>query len=266
MVYNYKNDYKHIFDTPAKKQQEMHIVQKIMDLLNKNKYDSIYDFITRNQTYQDFLKNNELENVVKHFGNTLSEEDFRKIQTELVNVTEKKKTSDKENIKTTIIDGNEYAIYDGEKKDYFFDNSHSNMTIDRQVDEVQQTQNDFQSTDTKQNTENVMQELEKEKKESLKLVYLHEIDITKLNEKQKEIFNIVANYQLDNPTPMRIDLDRGLMIDSENNIMKIENKDGEYAIISENNSVKAPNENKDVKQPKTFQKSLTPNSNTIYNN
>ena len=34
-----------------------------MELLNNNKYDSIYDFVTKNQTYQDFLKNNEIKGV-----------------------------------------------------------------------------------------------------------------------------------------------------------------------------------------------------------
>ena len=100
MVYIYK-EYTHIFDTPAKMEQESVIVNKIMELLNKNKYDNIYDFINRNQTYQDFLKNNELENVVRHFGNTLNEADFKMIQDAMVKLTEKKRTFEKENIKTS---------------------------------------------------------------------------------------------------------------------------------------------------------------------
>lgn len=261
MVYNYKQHYEHIFDTPAKKQQEMCIAKKIMELLNNNKYDSIYEFVTKNQTYQDFLKNNEMENVVKHFGNTLSEEDFRLIQDQIIKITEKMKTSDKENVKTTHIDGQEFVSFEGENKDYFFDNSHSNMTIEREMDELQKTQRDFQTTDTKQNSENIMQEMENEKKESLNLCYIHEIDVSKLNEKQKEIFDIVVNYQLDNPKPIRVDLDRGIIVDSENAISKVEKNNGEFSITSENEE-KSQTEEK--KEEKTFQKSLTPSLNTIY--
>ena len=60
MKYNYRQDYTHIFDTPAKMEQESAIVSKIMQLLNDNKYDNIYDFITKNPTYQDFLKKHKI--------------------------------------------------------------------------------------------------------------------------------------------------------------------------------------------------------------
>ena len=36
MKYNYRQDYTHIFDTPAKMEQESVVVNKIMDLLNNN--------------------------------------------------------------------------------------------------------------------------------------------------------------------------------------------------------------------------------------
>ena len=70
MIYNFK-EYKPIFDTPMKRQQELAISRKIMDLLNKNKYDNLEEFITKNNNYQDFLKKNNMSTVIKHFGNTL---------------------------------------------------------------------------------------------------------------------------------------------------------------------------------------------------
>ena len=84
MVYNFK-EYKAIFDTPMKRSQEFAISSKIMDLLNKNKYESLEEFISKNTHYQDFLKNNNMENVVKHFGNTLTEEDYTRILEHLRN-------------------------------------------------------------------------------------------------------------------------------------------------------------------------------------
>lgn len=264
MVYNYRIDYEHIFDTPAKKEQESVIVNKIMDLLNNNKYDNINDFIEKNDTYQDFLKNNNLETVVKHFGNTLNEQDFKNILEALVKITEKKKNFEKENIETKHVDGKEYNVYEGTEKGYIFDNSHSNMSLERQMEELQKTQNQFQTADKSKNTESMMEELEKEKKESLKLQYLHEVDISKLNNHDKDLFNLAANYQLDSSEPIRIDFERGLIVNEANDIMKIDNKDGVLTIVDEKKEQKSVSEPQENMGPKVNQKKLIPSPNTLY--
>jgi len=268
MVYIYK-EYNHIFDTPAKMEQETVVVNKIMELLNKNKYDNIYEFINKNQTYQDFLKNNELENVVRHFGNTLNEEDFKNIQNEMVKLTEKKKSFEKENIKTTNIEDKQYNSYEGQDKTIFLDNSHSNMSIERQMDELQTTEEKFQTSDLRQNTENMMEELEKNKKETLNLKYLNQIDVNNLNDQEKEILGIVSNYQLGISNPIRVDLEKQVIVDEFNNIMRIQKNNGEFSIIGddekENTSIidkEDPIVNEEIRKEKTFQKTLTPS--TIY--
>ena len=261
MIYNYKKDYKHIFDTPTKMEQESVIVNKIIDLLNKNKYDNIYDFISKNHTYQNFLKNNNLVTVVKHFGNTLTEEDFIKIQNELVKITELKKSTNKDDIKKTTIDNKEFISYKGENKNIYLDNSYSSLSIDREIDELQKNQSKFQTTDSKKNTQNIMEELEREKKETLNFKYLHEFNVDNLSKDKKEMFYAILNYQLDNPTPIRVDLERGIIIDSQDNIMNITNKDGVYSIINETNNDKT---NDNLIKEKSFQKTLTPSNNTIY--
>lgn len=79
MVYNFK-EYKTSFETPAKKIQEFTVATKIMDLLNKNKYNNLEEFVRKNDNYQDFLKNNNMDTVMKHFDNTtLTEVDFKMI-------------------------------------------------------------------------------------------------------------------------------------------------------------------------------------------
>lgn len=268
MKYNYRKDYTHIFDTPAKMEQESVVVSKIMELLNDNKYDNIYDFITKNPTYQDFLKKHELENVVKHFGNTLNEEDFKKIQSEMVKVTEKKKSFEKENIKTTNIGEEQFVTYEGTDKTTFLDNTHTkdNMSIERQLEELQPTQREFQTTDEKQNTDRMMQELQDSKKETLNFRAIKEIDPASLNEKQRDILRVAANYQLNSETELRVDLDRNLIVDENNNIMKIEEHDGQYIVLGDNSEQKDAMEKEAEKEPKTFQKTLVPSLNTIYSN
>ena len=48
MIYNLK-EYELIFDTPMKRQQELAVARKIMNLLNKNKYDNLEEF--KNKDY-----------------------------------------------------------------------------------------------------------------------------------------------------------------------------------------------------------------------
>ena len=138
------------------------------------------------------------------------------------------------------------------------------MSIERQMQELQKTQNQFQTTDQKKNTEMIMEELEKEKKENLKLNYLNEIDNSKLNNEERDFFNVAVNFQLENSTPIRIDLEKNLIVTEENEIMKVENRDGNFTIINENNEEKNILKNEETIAPMTYQKKLMPSSNTIY--
>lgn len=262
MQYIYK-EYSHIFDTPAKREQERVVVNKIMDLLNKNKYDDIHEFINKNNTYQDFLKNNSLENVVKHFGNTLSEEDFTNILHEIVSLTNKKQQFESESIKTTKIEDKEYNSYEGKDKTFFLDNTHSNMSIERQLEELQPTEQKFQTSNTHQNTENMMMELEENKKESLNLSYLNQINMNSLNDRQKKVFQVAVNYQLNIPTPLRVDIDKEVIVDSTNNLIKIEENMGQFTLVNDKQE-KIEEKNEPTIEPRTLQKTLIPSTNTIY--
>ena len=156
MKYDFEKDYKkHVFDTPIKMDQENAVASKIMCLLNNNKYDNIYDFAAKNPTYQDFLKNNNFENAIKHFGNTLNEADYHKIVDEIVKITEKKKSFEKESIKTINIAEEQFVTHTGADKTTFLDNTHTknNLSIERQLEELQPTQRDFQTINEKTNTD-----------------------------------------------------------------------------------------------------------------
>ena len=259
MIYNFK-EYVTTFDTPMKRQQELAVARKIMDLLNKNKYDNLEEFIAKNSNYQEFLKKNNMQTVVKHFGNTLKEDDYIKILENLKTLTKKKQDFDQENIKTTNIDDKQFNSYKVKDKTYFIDNSGSDKAIEKQMKDLQPTEQNFQTSDVTKNTENMFKELER-KKEGLKLSYLNEINYDMLNNEEKLLFQIANNYQQNIQGIIRIDLQKGIIVDENDNIMKIEKNNGEISITKDDNVV----EREEVKQ-KTFQKTLTPNPNTIYSN
>ena len=61
---------------------------------------------------------------------------------------------------------------------------------------------------------------------------------------------------------IRIDLEKGIIVNEQNQIMKIEKNNGNFSITKEENGVK-----KEIKiKEKSFQKTLTPSNNTIYSN
>lgn len=259
MVYNFK-EYKPIFDTPMKRQQELAIARKIMDLLNKNKYGDLEEFITKNGNYQDFLKKNRMQIVINHFGNTLKEEDYVQILENLRVLTKTKKEFEKENIETTNIGDKQINTFKGADKTYFIDNSKSDKTIEDQMKDLQPTEQDFQTTDQKKNTENMFKELER-KKEGLNLNYLYEINYQLLTNEEKLLFQVANDYQQSIDGIIRVDLTKGIMVDEQDNIMKIEKNNGKFYIIKDEKSAK-----KEKAQEKSFQKTLKPSTNTIYSN
>lgn len=244
--------------------KDMGLASIIIRLLNKNKYDSLEDFIKRNNTYQDFLKNNNTDVVVQHFGNfnkhKITEEDFVRVLNNLRELTKTKNEFETENIKTTNIDDKQYNSFKGEDKTYFIDNSRTDKSIEDQMKDLQPTEQDFQTTDQKKNTENMFKELER-KKEGLNLNYLHEINYDLLNNEQKELFQIADDYQQNNQGVIRVDLEKSIIVDELDNFIEIEKNNGEFAVIKDGDVV----EKESVKE-KTLQKTLTPSRNTIYSN
>ena len=259
MVYNFK-EYKPVFDPPMKRQQELVISRKIMDLLNKNKYDDLEKFIAKNSNYQDFLKKNNMSTVIKHFGNTLKEEDYIKILENLRLLTKTKKDFEQENIKTTNFDDKQFNSFKGQEKTYFIDSSGDKKTIEEQMKDLQPTQEQFQTSNQKQNTENLFKKLET-KKEGLNLHYLNDINYDSLNNEEKLLFQIAQNYQSGIEGVIRVDLKKGIIVDEIDNIMKIEEVNGEFTITKNENGIE-----KEETTTKTFQKTLTPSRNTIYTN
>lgn len=264
MKYNI-NEYSFVFDTPAKKQQERAIVVQIMKLLNDGKYDNLDEFVSKNPNYQEFLKKNGMENVVKHFGNTLGEMDFKAILESLKSLSKDKKSFDEENVKTTNIDGKEYVSFNNGQTSINLDNSESGKSIEEQMKELQPTQQEFQTSDTQKNTENLFKELSDSKKEGINLYPLNQIDKSKLNEEESLNYNAAVNYQFDTGKPVKVDVQKGIISDDSNNLFRIINENGQITIKGENSEEKGNEKNEEM-QKGGRQLVLKASPNTLYSN
>ena len=234
MEYKFK-EYERVMDTPNKKLEEKAIVERIMLILNeKKKYNSIDDFYESNQTIDAFKKNNNMDVVLKHFGEKLNQDDYVKIINSLKKLTEKKSDFDKDGIKTTNIEDKEYVTYKGNDEDFYLNNSYTDKNIEDQMHDLQQENVDFQTSDIKENTNRLMKELRKNKKLELTLRYLNEINYEVLNNEQQELFKYVFEYQKNINDLVRLDLDEKVLVDSNDNIIKIEKIDGQFKTINGN--------------------------------
>ena len=236
MVYSYK-EYKPVFDTPIKRQQEIDVARKIIDLLNEGKYDNLEEFMSKNATFKDFLNKSEMDVVIKRFGNTMSEDDFKKVLDNFKILTKEKNDFQKDNIKTTNIDDKQFVSLKNNENSYILDNSSSKNDIEKQMADIQQNSESFQTSDVKKNTENMFKELGNTKKGTLNLQYLDGINVQSLNEEEKNIYDTAVWYQENINKRLRLDVKKQVIVDDENNIMRIEKIDGRYNIRKDENQV-----------------------------
>lgn len=121
MEFDYRKDYlevkvnqkdlKNIKDT--KHEQEMAIVSKIMNLLNRGTYNNIEDFYNKNNNLQAFVKSS-FETPLTHFGRNetpMNEEDYKNIIENIRIIAKKKQSIETKDISTTQIDKNEKNSY-----------------------------------------------------------------------------------------------------------------------------------------------------------
>lgn len=246
MEYKFK-EYERAIDAPTKKLEERAIVEKIMSILNENKkYSSLEDFYNANSTIDEFKKNNEMENVLKHFGNKINQSEYEKIINNLKKLTEQKLSFDKDDINISQIDDKKYVTYEGKDEKFYLNDSYTDIGIDQQLSNLQKESTEFQTADTKENTELLMKEMKKNKKMDLILRYLNEINYEVLNEEQQELFKFAFEYQKNSTGLIRIDLDEKIMVDEEDNIIKLEKIDGK--IVTSSSDEKYIDNNKNMEQ------------------
>lgn len=259
MVYNYK-EYNHLFDTPAKHQQEKVIVDKIMSLLNNKKYSDLEDMLGKNSAYKNFLNNQKMDVVVKHFGNTLTENDYKQIIEQMRLLTKNKNSFDSSKINSINVDDKEYISFKGNNKTYFINNSGESKSIERQMKDLQKTNRDFQTADPSKNTENMFKEFENHIKENLNFYYLYEIDRFKLTPEKQQIYDAAVNYQLVKKEVIKLDIDKEIILDNDENILQISKINDKLIVKSDKaESNEADNEIEFEMDAHQKQFTLTPN-------
>ena len=93
------------------------------------------------------------------------------------------------------------------------------------------------------------------------MTFLNEINFDSFNNEEKLLFQIAQSYRKDSNEVIRIDLKKGIIVDDNDNIMKIEEVNGEFIITKMENNV-----DKQQQADKAPQKRLTASRNTLNSN
>jgi len=244
MFYSYKEydpEFVVDFKTIPKKMAAKSFVNYIFDVLNNKTYADIETFFKDNSTFELFLKNY-VKNVgkssssikinssmiIRHFGGPLEESDYQLIIQSIFKLTEKKRSFNGEQIKTTDVDKKEVVSYKNEENDSIYLINSNDKSISEQLEEKQKDDVSYQTLNADQNASNMLKDLENHSKESLHLVPLKDLisDLDSLNEKDRElIFEVVSrSSDIDD---VKVDLENGMYIDNYGNVSQIKNKDGD---------------------------------------
>lgn len=223
--------------SPTKRAQEVALVSKIMNLLNRKTYSSIDELYDKNTDIDTFVKNS-FEIPITHFGyneSPLTNDDYRIIIENIKNIIKQKHSLNTKSITNTQIDNVEFSAMKTDENTHFISSS-NNKTNEQKLQEIQSTNPLFQTINPEENTKNTFKEIEKTN-DGLRLQNLSDIRVDILSTEEKEIYDFALNYQMIYPEPIQVDLKKGVIVDKNNKILKIVKNDGVLKVINNENKV-----------------------------
>lgn len=221
----------------TKRAQEIAVVSKIMNLLSNNTYSSIDELYDKNRDIDTFVKNN-FEIPITHFGYNeppLTNDDYKIIIENIKTIIKQKQSLNTESITNTQIDNVEFSSMKANGNTHFISSSNG-KTNEQKLQEKQNTNPLFQTTDPEENTKNTFKEIEKTD-DGLRLQDLNDIIVDILTAEEKEIYDFALNYQTIYPEPIRVDLKKGVIVDKNNKIFKIVKNNGVLKVINDENKI-----------------------------
>lgn len=227
------------------KEMEMLIVEnKIKKLIeNDPTIADIDEAIKKFGNFQFFKEKNKLTNVFGRNNNPMTNEDYLKVLEKLKKFYDKQKQFNKNNIKTTSVNDKKIVTYTKDNKNVILDDSYNKKTFEDQLKGLQKTNSNFRTQDLKTNTNNMMNHMQKEVKVEIKPKLLKQINTSFLNEEERKIYASALLFQEQIHNPVKIDINRKLIFDNDNNVYSIEKRESGIVIL--------PTKNKEKKETPT---------------
>lgn len=208
----------------------------IQSYMKKNKMDTIEVFLKECPTLEDFKSKTRLQNytnIIKNHGILLDEEKYKEI-IEMIKKEELEKKSIKtQDIETTNINGHEITtVTDKETGESItYDNTVSNNTLEAQMKNVQDEHKQFQELNSN-NTLNIMNYMKDNIKITPDMKKTDEVSDETLNDEEKQIKELVKNFENKLGHPVDIDFNSKMIYDN-GIVYTIEKRGNIYEIVEQ---------------------------------
>ena len=211
--------------------EENAIAATFIYLINNNKFDSIDDALKYNgNSYKTFMKNNRRDNIPAHYGNNITDADFKLIVDNFKKMVNDKLKFDKDKIHELDFENKEYVEYDG----HVLDNSLKDRPIEEELRYMQRENPEFQSLNSSENTDKMMDVQRNEKKREVEFTDLSDIDRDKLNSEEQRLFDAALIEERVSGKDKDISIEDGLIKDDDNNINQIKEEGNSITFASSN--------------------------------
>lgn len=220
-----------ILNDNNKRFEEMVIIEKIENFIKKDRYSDIDDFIRKNPNFHLFLQNNKLDAVLSRSRNSINEDDYIKIISKIKENHKKQQLHNSESVNTINIGDKKIVTYKTNDKEMILDDSYNNREFNKQLDYLQQTNTDFRTNDINKNTDNMMNYMKNEIKDEIKPKYLNDVNTSSLNNEEKRMFATASLFQEQINSPIKIDLNRNMIFDKDNNVYSMEKRESGIIIL-----------------------------------
>ena len=229
----------------------------IKDYMKKNNMDTIEEFRKENPNLEAFAHNTRLENsvpIIISRWKSFRENEFQELLEELQKEEDEKRKLDTNNISTTIVNGHEISTVKDEKTDkqVAFDNTYTNREISKQMQDIQDEHEQFQSIkEEDSNTAGVMEYMEDNVKITPDVVESTDLEVSdNTNSDEEQIMSAVKGLESELGYPVEVDLNSKIIYDRvDGTIYSIEKRDGVYQIIAQDTELENNEEKKEDKGP-----------------
>lgn len=234
------------------------VKNKIKNFITTDLYRDLDEFIKDNPTFEDFkqhAKSNELyRRALNCSPNTITEDDYQQILSELRAELEEKMRIEKEKINTVYVNGKEISTYKTDDGSVItVDNSYSKKTIPEQLEDIQKKYSRFRQNGDK-NTIELMEYIEEEIKPEPNFQDVDDLSTSSLTQEDREKAAVAQAYQTSTDNEVTVNLEDGLILDNDK-ILEIHQNDTGYTVTAPN-QVNGEMETEDTTLKKSPQKTL----------
>lgn len=219
---------------------------KIKQYSSDGTYQDLEDFISDNPDLETFQNHTKLNNILrKVWGYQITDEEYLAVLEQLKKEVLEKRQINLEKVKTVEANGKEITTFQSGEETMVLDNSYAQKSLKEQLPDLQAEHKQFQEKG-EENIESMMEYMQAEVKPEFGFTDISDIDSNTLSTQEQENLAVATQYQEVNETPIKADLQNGLILQN-GEIQTIERREDGIGIYQAEASQSDQEETKEEK-------------------